>query len=96
MWVHELLRQKLKEFYVKVQLYLGAVLKQHEGFFGTDHVILSHGQMTWMKPELALLPNFRITSERGRFVYESDITITRHIYTVVCSGVPTLKLRPYH
>ncbi|GBM23278.1 hypothetical protein AVEN_214546-1 [Araneus ventricosus] len=37
-----------------------SVLKQHEGYFGTDLVILNIGQMTRMTPKLARSsPNFR-------------------------------------
>ncbi|GBM34109.1 hypothetical protein AVEN_235053-1 [Araneus ventricosus] len=34
-----------------VRLYLRPVLKQHEGYFGTDLVILNLGQMTRTTPE---------------------------------------------
>ncbi|GFW58229.1 hypothetical protein TNCV_2634031 [Trichonephila clavipes] len=38
------------------------------GLLATDHVILNHGQVTWMTPELApLSPNYHTTPTGGRF-----------------------------
>ncbi|GFV83905.1 hypothetical protein TNCV_1479071 [Trichonephila clavipes] len=38
------------------------------GFWASDHVILSHGQVTWMTPELASFSsNYRTTPTGGRF-----------------------------
>ncbi|GFT81688.1 hypothetical protein TNCV_3675011 [Trichonephila clavipes] len=38
------------------------------GLLTTDHVILNHGQVTWMTPELApLSPNYHTTPTGKRF-----------------------------
>ncbi|GFU65870.1 hypothetical protein TNCV_5011681 [Trichonephila clavipes] len=38
------------------------------GLLATDHVILNHGQVTWMTPELAPpSPNYHATPTGGRF-----------------------------
>ncbi|GFW54373.1 hypothetical protein TNCV_3703331 [Trichonephila clavipes] len=38
------------------------------GLLATDHVILNHGQVTWMTPELALhSPNYHTTPTGGSF-----------------------------
>ncbi|GFV09692.1 hypothetical protein TNCV_475931 [Trichonephila clavipes] len=41
------------------------------GFLTTDHVILNHGQVTWMTPELApLSPNYHTTPMGKRFTFQ--------------------------
>ncbi|GFT01277.1 hypothetical protein TNCV_4203641 [Trichonephila clavipes] len=43
-------------------------LKAARGLLTTDHVILNHGQVTWMTPELApLSPNYHTTPTGKRF-----------------------------
>ncbi|GFS55499.1 hypothetical protein TNCV_1627481 [Trichonephila clavipes] len=40
----------------------------HEGFWRRNHVILNHGQVTWMTPEMAPpSPNYHTTPKGGRF-----------------------------
>ncbi|GFT94642.1 ketoacyl_synth_N domain-containing protein [Trichonephila clavipes] len=42
--------------------------KAARGLLTTDHVILNHGQVTWMTPELApLSPNYHTTPTGKRF-----------------------------
>ncbi|GBM66348.1 hypothetical protein AVEN_227814-1 [Araneus ventricosus] len=54
------------------------ILKQHEGYFRADLVILNLGQMTRTTPELAPpLPNFRTTPTGGRLTPKYDLTCNR-------------------
>ncbi|GBL78685.1 hypothetical protein AVEN_65254-1 [Araneus ventricosus] len=66
-----------------VQLYLCPVLKQHEGDFGTDSVILNRGQMTRTTPEPeSLSPNFQAIPAEG-YLTTTDLMCTRPAYTAV-------------
>ncbi|GBL85951.1 hypothetical protein AVEN_63254-1 [Araneus ventricosus] len=66
-----------------VQLYLHPVLKQREGYFGTDLVILNRGQMTKATPELAASsPSFHSTPAGGHLA-STDLTCTRLAYMAV-------------
>ncbi|GBM32642.1 hypothetical protein AVEN_89640-1 [Araneus ventricosus] len=80
------------------------VLKQHEGYLGTDLVILNRGQMTRTTPELASpSPNFRATPTRGRLATTYDLACngpnTRRIFSGTGSRTchpPVPRSRPYH
>ncbi|GBM78127.1 hypothetical protein AVEN_17051-1 [Araneus ventricosus] len=49
-------------------------MKQHEGYFGMDLVILNHGQMMRTAPELAPpSPNFHATATGERLESTSDL-----------------------
>ncbi|GBN61250.1 hypothetical protein AVEN_128969-1 [Araneus ventricosus] len=84
--------------------YINVPLKQHEGYFGTDLVILNHGQMTRTTPELApTFPNFHATPTGGRMATTYDLTCNRPHTRRIFSGIgfrtwnpPTPKPRPYH
>ncbi|GBN30892.1 hypothetical protein AVEN_239465-1 [Araneus ventricosus] len=60
-------------------------LKQHEGYFGKDLVILNSGQMTRTTPELAPSRNFYATPTCGRLDTTYDLTCnmphTRRIFS---------------
>ncbi|GBM88142.1 hypothetical protein AVEN_213957-1 [Araneus ventricosus] len=79
-------------------------MKQHEGYFWTDLVILNHGQMTRTTPELAPpSPNFHDTPTGGRLATAYDLTCNRPHTRRIFSGIgsrtwnpPAPKPRPYH
>ncbi|GBN71404.1 hypothetical protein AVEN_90135-1 [Araneus ventricosus] len=78
--------------------------KHHESYFGTDLVILNHGQMTRTTPELApFSPNFHATPTGGRLATTYDLTCNRPHTRRIFSGIgsrtwnpPAPKPRPYH
>ncbi|GBN27752.1 hypothetical protein AVEN_157994-1 [Araneus ventricosus] len=53
--VSRAVRERLAAKLGLVLVILTSLLKQHEGYFGTDLVILNRGQTTRMTPELASL-----------------------------------------
>ncbi|GBL74484.1 hypothetical protein AVEN_235425-1 [Araneus ventricosus] len=57
--------------------------RQHEGYFGTDLVILCRGQMTRPTPELDKAPNFRIKQVGGHLA-PTNLACTRP----ACTEVP--------
>ncbi|GBN57575.1 hypothetical protein AVEN_17322-1, partial [Araneus ventricosus] len=62
--------------------------KQHEGYLGTDLVILNQGQMTRTTPELAPpSPNFRATPTGGRLVTTYDLSCRRPHTRRIISGI---------
>ncbi|GBM66184.1 hypothetical protein AVEN_246404-1 [Araneus ventricosus] len=77
---------------------------QHEGYFGTDLVILNLGQMTRTTPELAPpSPNFHATPAGGRLTTTYDLACNRPHTRRIFSGIgfrtwspPAPKPRPYH
>ncbi|GBN63813.1 hypothetical protein AVEN_190365-1 [Araneus ventricosus] len=79
-------------------------VNQHEGYFGTDLVILNLGQMTRTTPELAPpSPNFHATPTGGRLTTTFDLTCNRPHTRRIFSGIgsrtwnpPAPKPRPYH
>ncbi|GBO37013.1 hypothetical protein AVEN_240801-1 [Araneus ventricosus] len=79
-------------------------LKQHEGYFGTDLVILNLGQMTRTTPGLAPpSPNFHATPAGGRLATTYDLACSRPHARRICGGIgsrawgpPAPKPRPYH
>ncbi|GBM29908.1 hypothetical protein AVEN_246467-1 [Araneus ventricosus] len=79
-------------------------LKQHEGYLGTDLVILNRGQMTRTTPELAPpSPNFRATPTGGRLATTYDLACNRPHTRRIFSGIgfrtcdpPVPRSRPYH
>ncbi|GBM86257.1 hypothetical protein AVEN_264508-1 [Araneus ventricosus] len=76
--------------------------QQHEGYFGTDLVILNLGQMT--TPELTPpSPNFHTTPTGGRLATMYDLTCNRPHTRRIFSGIgsrtwnpPAPKPGPYH
>ncbi|GBN31563.1 hypothetical protein AVEN_100075-1 [Araneus ventricosus] len=59
---------------------------QHEGYFGTDLVILNHGQRT--TPELELSsPNFHATPAGGRLATAYDLACNRPHTRRIFSGI---------
>ncbi|GBO02126.1 hypothetical protein AVEN_154094-1 [Araneus ventricosus] len=78
--------------------------EQHEGYFGTNLVILNLGQMTRTTPELAPpSPNFHATPTGGRLTTTYDLTCNRPHTRRIFSGIgfrtwnpPPPKPRPYH
>ncbi|GBM64625.1 hypothetical protein AVEN_28226-1 [Araneus ventricosus] len=89
---------------MQVVIWLGPVLKQHEGYLGTDLVILNCGQMTRTTPELAPpSPNFRATPTGGRLATTYDLACNRPHTRRIFSGIgfrtcdpPVPRSRPYH
>ncbi|GBM36875.1 hypothetical protein AVEN_82859-1 [Araneus ventricosus] len=83
---------------------LTSLLKQHEGYFGTDLVILNLGQMTRTTPELAPPSlNFHATPTGGRLTTMFDLTCNRPHTRRIFGGIgsrawnpPAPKPRPYH
>ncbi|GBM17578.1 hypothetical protein AVEN_80881-1 [Araneus ventricosus] len=62
--------------------------KQHEGYFGTDFVILNHSQMTRTTPELAPpSPNFHATPMGGRLATMYDLACNRPHMRRIFSGI---------
>ncbi|GBM24571.1 hypothetical protein AVEN_6529-1 [Araneus ventricosus] len=76
------------------------VLKQHDDYFGTDLVIVSHGQMTRTTPELApSSPNFRTSPGPLRMIWSADGPHTRRIFGGIVFRAwdpQTPKPIPYH
>ncbi|GBL97278.1 hypothetical protein AVEN_274625-1, partial [Araneus ventricosus] len=75
----------------------------HEGYFGTDLVILNRGQMTRTTPELAPpSQSFRATPTGGRLATAYDLACNRPHTRRIFGGVgsrtwspPTPNPRPY-
>ncbi|GBN75641.1 hypothetical protein AVEN_180804-1 [Araneus ventricosus] len=69
--------------------------KQHEGYLGTDFVILNSGQMARRTPELALpSPNFCATPTGGRLATTYDLACNRPHTRRIFSGIGVLNLGP--
>ncbi|GBN57176.1 hypothetical protein AVEN_158016-1 [Araneus ventricosus] len=77
---------------------------QHEGYFGTDLVILNRGQMTETTPELApRSPSFHATPTLGHLATTGGLACNRPHKRQIFSGIgfrawnpPASKPRPYH
>ncbi|GBM56942.1 hypothetical protein AVEN_82433-1 [Araneus ventricosus] len=71
------------------------VLKQHEGYFGTDLAILNRGQITSSTPELSLpSPNFRTNPAGRRLVTTCDLTFNSTHTLRIFSGIGSRTWKP--
>ncbi|GBN47453.1 hypothetical protein AVEN_149419-1 [Araneus ventricosus] len=78
--------------------------REHEGYFGTDFVILISSQMMRKASELApLSPNFRFTPAGGHLGISYGLAYNRPHARRISSGIgfriwkfPVPKPRPYH
>ncbi|GFU44337.1 integrase catalytic domain-containing protein [Trichonephila clavipes] len=79
-----------KDFSKLLNWNLAKIIKVHpaaRGLLTTDHVILNHGQVTWMTPELApLSPNYHTTPTARRNRRQTAGEIARH--TTQATGRP--------
>ncbi|GBN81641.1 hypothetical protein AVEN_256532-1 [Araneus ventricosus] len=70
-------------------------LKQHEGYFGTNLVDVSSGQMTRTTPEQAHpSSNFRITTAAGRSTREVRLSAYQATYTADLQSNRVSNLKP--